>query len=162
VPTTRLLDYDLSTPLAEDLSNDSGTNDLWTHLSRAVYGMIVPGTRSYITVGHSGGHGPEGVCYKCRGCGGYCSVDPSDNAFFYWFYDVEDLIAVREGTMRAGDVRPYAYGPWDPPFGTDEIGGGAYDASSGLLYLSMQRADNRQGTYSTPPVIVAFRITTAG
>jgi len=57
-------------------------------------------------------------------------------------------------------VRPYAYGPWEAPFGArrHQLGGGAFDAGTGTLYLSMPLADDGQGTYSTLPVIVAFKI----
>ncbi len=164
IATTPLLDFDLEHPLADDLSNDTGENDLWTHLSRATYGFIVPGTRSYVTIGHSGGHGPMGVCYKCtpvgesEDCGGYCSVDPDDYDVFYWFFDVEDLARVKRGELMPHEVRPYAYGPFEPPFPATEIGGGAYDAASGLLYLTLQRADREQGKYANPPIVVAYRI----
>lgn len=168
VATEALLDYDLATPLHEDLSNDSGTNALWTHLSRAVYGMIVPGTRSYMTLGYSGGHAATGVCYKCipagetEECPGYCSRDPSDYSLYYWFFDVNDLVAVREGRMAPHEPRPYAYGAFRAPFETNEIGGGAYDPATGLLYLTMLAADREQGEFANPPVIVAFRIRAPG
>jgi len=164
VPTSALLDYDLSMPLHDDLSNDTGANDLWTHLSRAVFGFVVPGTRSYVTLGETGGHGPEGVCYKCvpngetAECGGYCSVDPDDYSLYYWFYDVDDLVAVGAGSMAPHEVRPYAYGAFPSPYSTNQMGGGAYDAASGLLYLTMQAADREQGDFANPPVVVAFRI----
>jgi hypothetical protein len=166
VATTTLLDHDISHRLNDDLSNDSGTNDLWTVLSSAAYGLIVPGTRSYMVFGHSGGHGPEGVCYRCtppgqtEPCYLHCAADPADYALYYWLYDVEDLVAVREGRLTPFDVRPYAYGPWEAPFGArrHQLGGGAFDAVTGTLYLSMPLADDEQGTYSTPPVIVAFKI----
>lgn len=166
VPTSALLDYDLAAPLHDDLSNDMGDNDLWTHLSRAVYGFIVPGTRSYVTLGHSGGHGPAGVCYKCvpmgetAECGGYCSRDPNDYSLYYWLFDVDDLVAVHAGTMMPSAVRPYAHGAFPAAFPTNELGGGAYDVASGLLYLTLQRADDQQGTYANPPVVVAYRIRT--
>ena len=62
IETTTLLDYALTQEwidpaekqLAEDLDNASGTNDLWTHISRATFGFIAPGTRSYIVFGDSG------------------------------------------------------------------------------------------------------------
>jgi hypothetical protein len=168
VAATTLLDYDLENPLHDDLMNETGGNDIWTHLSRAVYGFIVPGTHSYVTLGHSGGHAETGVCYKCTpigetaDCGGYCSVDPDDYDTFYWFYDVEDLEAVREGDLQPWEVRPYAYGPFTPPFPTTELGGGAYDADSGLLYITLQRADTEQGTYANPPVIAVYRINLPG
>ena len=47
IPTTRLLDFDLAHPLHGDLDAD-GDNPLWTHLSRATVGLIVPGSRTYL------------------------------------------------------------------------------------------------------------------
>ena len=113
------------------------------------------------------GHGPRGVCYKCvpigetAECGGYCAVDPDDYALYYWFYDVEDLVAVRSGATEAHEVRPYAHGVFPSPYSTNHMGGGAYDAASGLLYLTMQRADREQGAFRNPPVVVAFTIDTS-
>jgi hypothetical protein len=159
-----LLGYDLGTPLHDDLSNVSGTNDLWTHLSRAVFGFIVPGSRTYLTLGHSGGHGPMGVCYKCvpagteAACGGYCSRNPADYSLYYWAYDVAEMEAVARGEQVPQALRPYASGPFVAPFATSELGGGAFDDEAGLLYLTMQRADRAQGTYANPPVVVVFEI----
>lgn len=161
IPTNTLLDFSLENPLHEDLSNDSGANTLWTHLSRAVYGVIIPGTRTYLTIGHSGGH-ESGVCYKCtqtngNTCGGYCARDAGDYYHYYWLWDVNDLVAVRNGTMMPHAVRPYVYGVFPTPFGSKEIGGGSFDPGSGLLYLTLQRADSLQGPYANPPVIAAYR-----
>ena len=163
VPTTTLLDFSLQRPLHDDLSNTSGSNHLWTHLSRVTYGLIVPGTRSYLTLGYSGGHA-SGVCYKCtqdsgHQCGGYCAPEADDYDQFYWLWDVNDLIAVRNGQLQPFEVRPYDYGPFPTPFQTSErqLGGGTFDPDSGLLYLTVQRADRAQGTYANPPVVVAYR-----
>lgn len=164
IPTRRLLDYDLSNPLHDDLDNGSGTNDLWTHLSRAVYGFVVPGTRTYLTVGHSGGHGPGGVCYKCvpvgreQPCGGYCARDPDDQGRYYWAFDLLDLLAASRGESAPESIRPYAYGTFQLPFAGSELGGGSYDAERGLLYLTLQRADLEQGIYANPPLVVAFEV----
>ncbi len=164
VPAEAVLDYDLGRPLHGDLSNESGSNSLWTHLSRAVYGFIPPGTRTYLVLGSSGGHRPGGVCYKCvpsgesHACSGYCAVDSTDYTLSYWLYDVEDLVKVRQGALAPHQVRPYAHGPFVAPFATGEMGGGSFDAETGLLYLTMQRADRAQGAYANPPVIVAFRV----
>lgn len=42
------------------------------------------------------------------------------------------------------------------PFPTREIGGGAFDAATGTLYLTLQRADREQGVYANPPVVAAY------
>jgi len=168
IPTVRLLDFSLGEPLSSDLYNGSGENDIWTHLSRATYGLIVPGTRTYLTVGFSGGH-QSGVCYKCTQdndnlCGGYCAPEAADYAQYYWLWDLNDLLAVKNGEMESYDVTPYDYGPWSSAFdnGLREIGGGAFDAENGILYLTIQRADTEQGPYSNPPVIVAYQIASPG
>lgn len=163
IETTRLLDFSLNQPLHVDLENTSGSNKLWTHLSRAVYGLIVPGSRTYVTVGYSGGH-ESGVCYKCTQnngnvCGGYCAPDAADYSAYFWFWDVKDLIEVKEGRLSADAVRPYAYGELEVPFSGNEpqIGGGAFDPNSGLLYLTLQKADTQAGDFANPPVVAAYR-----
>lgn len=165
VPTTKVLDFSLAHPLHSDLSNSNGTNDIWTHLSRATYGIILPGTRTYATFGYSGGHGPDGVCYKCTQdngnlCGGYCAPDPNDYYQFIWLWDVLDLIAVKKGLINSYDVAPYAYGAFPTPFenNTHQIGGGSYDPTTGYLYLTIQKADRAQGTYANPPVVVVYKV----
>jgi hypothetical protein len=160
VPTRKLLDFSLDHPLHEDLSNDTRANDLWTHLSRVVYGFIVPGTRTYLTIGYSGGH-RSGVCYKCvqsdgNLCGGYCANDATDYDTYYWLWDVNDLAAVKNGAKNSYDLRPYAHGAFPTPLATREIGGGSFDPIGNTLYLTLQRADPEQGTYSNPPVVAAF------
>lgn len=165
IPTNRLLDFPYSEAwLSDDLFNTDGQNDIWTHLSNASYGFIVPLTRTYLTIGNSGGHN-SGVCYKCEQtdgnvCGGYCSPDHTDNYQFYWLWDIADLVEVKNGELLPQQIRPYDYGVFETPFqdGFNPIGGGTFDPETGLLYLSIQRADREQGTYSNPPVIVAYSI----
>jgi hypothetical protein len=73
---------------------------------------------------------------------------------------VHDLLAVKNGFMHPFDVIPYDYGVLATPFESyaHEIGGGDFDPASGLLYLTIQRADTDQGTYANPPVIVVYQI----
>jgi len=167
VPTTRLLDFDLADPLHPDLDAD-GDNPLWTHLSQATVGLIVPGTRTYLTLGHSGGH-RSGVCYKCtqsggHTCGGYCARDADDTDAHAWAWDLLDLVAVREGRLAPHDVRPYAFGPLDLPLLGPErrIGGGAFDPDRGLLYLTALGADDSQGAYAYAPLVLVLRLAGRG
>lgn len=165
IKTTTLLDFSLSNPLHEDLSNESKTNNIWTHLSRATYGFVVPGTRTYLTIGYSGGY-ESGVCYKCTQdngnlCGGYCTPEADDNYQYYWLWDVNDLLAVKNGTLRPHEVMPYDHGFFNTPFqanGSKKIGGGSFDPATGNLYLSIQSGDTEQGTYSRPPVIAVYNV----
>ncbi|WP_157972857.1 T9SS type A sorting domain-containing protein [Aureibaculum luteum] len=163
INTTKLLDFSLTNPLHSDLSNSSLANDIWTHLSRAVYGFIVPGTRTYVTIGKSGGH-QTGVCYKCTQtngnlCGGYCTPDSNDNYNYYWLWDLNDLLDVKNGQRLPYDVQPYAYGKFNTPFQSSahSINGGSFDPITGNLYLSIENADNEQGTYANPPIIVVYQ-----
>ncbi|CAH8285703.1 putative secreted protein (Por secretion system target) [Mariniflexile fucanivorans] len=196
ISTTTLLNFDLSNPLYADFntyynanynvlelngttfsghtSADAdivvGTNNLWTEQSQASYGFIVPNTRTYITIGSSSGHN-SGIGYKAKQnngnvCGGPCAYDAEDNYNYYWLWDVNDLLAVKNGTSEAYSVRPYAYGEFSVPFQYDaysstpehhEIVGGTYDADSNLLYLSIYDGAST-GAYDVIPVIVAYSI----
>jgi hypothetical protein len=164
VATARLLDFSLAHRLDDDLSNESRQNRLWNHLSRAVYGLIVPGTRTYATFGYSGGN-ESGVGYKIvqdngRRSGGYSSFAVDDNYHYYWLWDVNDLVRVRAGRMEPHEVRPYEYGIFRTPFEgqTHKLGGGAFDASTGRIYLTAQKADRQQGRYANPPVVMAYQL----
>lgn len=196
ISTTPFMDYDLIDPVHADYSAyynanyniesaDSphfsghtkadigavaGSNALWTELSAAAYGFIVPGTRTYFTIGSSGGHN-SGIGYKAKQnngnvCGGPCAYDANDYYNYYWLWDVNDMIAVKNGTMAANDVRPYAKGEFSVPFQTDvftntsefhPIVGGTYNQEDGLLYLTIYDGAAK-GKYSKNPVIVAYSI----
>jgi hypothetical protein len=163
IATTSLLDFSLAHPLHDDLSNKSRKNDLWNHLSRAVYGIVVLGTRTYATFGHSGGN-ESGIGYKIvqdngRRTGGYSSFAVKDNYHYYWLWDVNDLARVRAGEMQPHAVRPYEYGIFRTPFAGSSncLGGGASDASTGRIYLTAQQADRQQGTYANPPIVMAYQ-----
>lgn len=167
ISATPVLDFSLTNPLNDDLYNTSLNNDIWTHLSQATYGFIVPNTGTYVTIGHSGGH-RSGVCYKCipagetAPCGGYCTNVSGDYDYYYWLWKVEDLVKVKNGQLLSHQVVPYDYGVLNLPISNYlmEIGGGSYNAQSGVLYLSVQRMDTFQGTYSNPPVILAYQVET--
>ena len=166
IKTQELLGFSLSRPLQNDLYNEQGNNNLWTHISRARYGFIIPGTSTYATFGSSGGH-QSGAGYKLersndQQCPGPCSSDPADNYNYYWLWNVQDLLKVKNGKLAADEVKPYEAGIFNVPFQTAEylnrIGGGSYDAKTGILYLSVLEANNTLGQYANPPVIVGYRI----
>lgn len=165
IRTTTLLEFSLKEPLSGDLNNESGTNDLWTYESAAVYGFIVPGTRTYATLGSSGGH-DSGIGYKItqddgNKCAGYCTYEAADNYNHYWLWDLNDLLDVQAGRLAPSAVRPYAYGKFPAPFQEagrlNRIGGGTFDEASGTLYLSLIDADPTQAGFRRAPVIAAYR-----
>jgi len=164
VKTKRLLDFSLAHPLHKDLMNESRENTIWNHLSRAVFGLIIPGTRTYATFGHSGGN-ESGVGYKIvqdngHQSGGYSTYKVKDNYHYYWLWDVDDMARVGRGEIESCDVRPYEYGIFRTPFASTShrMGGGTFDPASGLVYLTAQGADREQGEYANPPIVMAFKV----
>ncbi|MCH7728797.1 MAG: hypothetical protein IH991_20280 [Planctomycetes bacterium] len=164
VSTIRLLDFSLGNRLHDDLYNKLLKNKLWNHLSQAVFGVIVPGTRTYATFGSSGGN-ETGIGYKIvqdNGAlsGGYSSRAVKDNYHYYWLWDVNDLTRVRAGKMKAHEVRPYEYGILHTPFASlsQSLGGGTFDPNTGRIYLTAQGADREQGKYANPPVVMAYKV----
>lgn len=164
IDTVKMLEFSQQNPLNDDLFNENGQNDLWTHSTKASFGFVVPGTRTYATFGHLAG-GESGIGYKITQdngnlCGGYCQRTASDDYNYYWFWDMNDLLDVRAGTKASYAVRPYAYGKFNVPFQSGElkaVAGGTFDASNNTLYLSVSHANNTVGPYSNPPVIAAFK-----
>jgi hypothetical protein len=162
VTTTPLINYTLANPLRSD-AQMAETGSMWTHVSEMSFGMIVPGTDTYIAFGEGGGW-TSGIGYKITQengytCGGWCPYVSTDYDNHYWLYDVNDMLAVKNGTMQAYEIEPYDHGVIDVPFQTgtiNQIAGGAYDAANGILYLTLFQSDTSQGGGSNPPVIVAY------
>jgi hypothetical protein len=164
IPTNELMKFTLDEGLVtrEQLYNNDLTNKLWTFISEASFGMVMPGTRTYMALGGSAGH-DSGVAYgdpPYGGYKGYYAKDQKDYYPYYWLFDVNDFDKVRKGQMKASAVRPYASGKFTVPFGTigdwKPISGGSYDESTGTLYLSVYRADSASG--GNPPVIVTYKV----
>ncbi len=175
VDSTRLLDFPLKNllynkelygpgPITDVNSityNENGKNDLWTIVSGAGYGFIAPNSRTYVTLGKSGGH-VSGLGYKATQidghlCSGPCAYDPADYYSYYWLWDVNDLLKVKNGELNSYDVRPYNYGKFDVPIhvGASVVNSGSFDAASNTLYMSMPNAD-KLARYSSLPVFVAY------
>lgn len=164
-----VLDYDFNPStqrIASDLYNSDLTNDLWTYKSRATYGMIPTGSRSYCNFGYSGGHN-VGLAYgdpsvdatpPYAGDKGYYALQEYDNnVHYYWFYDVDDLVDVKNGVSQTYNPRPYAYGEWTVPFTATQykqLKGGAYDPTNNRLFLSLSFADGNN------PLILVYNVGT--
>ena len=148
----------------EDQYNESRQNDLWTELSSAYYGFIIPSTSSYFVIGKSGGH-EAGIGYKItqdngRKCGGPCSLKARDNYNYFWLFDVAEFIAVKEGKKKAYQIKPYQYGIFDTVNTSSGIIGADYDADKNLLYVVFAKEDKSQSQYESIPVIRVYRIHT--
>jgi len=175
IKTKEVLGFTLKKPLHKDLYNESGQNNIWTHLSDVRYGFIVPGTATYMTVGVSGGH-ISGVGYKPIQddgfeCPGYCSNAASDLHNYYWLWDVRDMVRVREGKLSPHEVKPYSYGrldfpSWiteknDPSHGyikTIRVGGASYDENKNMLYVSLLNKQYARSGSENPPIVVGFEV----
>jgi len=138
----------------------AAASPVWNFLSKAMYGFIVPGTRTYAVFGSTGGT-ETGIGYKIRQdddslCGGYCAYGADDYTNYYWLFDLDEVLAAE----APSDPQPYDYGPWEVPFddgGGHPILGGAWDPDGRVLYLSLGGA-GQVGDYDRPPVIVAYRL----
>lgn len=138
-------------------------NHMWTHVSQTSGGIIIPGTKTYMILGGSGGH-IGGLDYGDPPWGGYKGHfprDATDTYAYYWLVSLDDLAAVRAGTLAANMVVPYEVGslwmPFQPTPGTAPffyITGSGLDETNNLLYLSMSDADNLQE--GDPPIITVF------
>jgi len=162
-----LIDYSIENPLAKDLYNESGGNDLWTEVSKANIGFIVPGSDTYAVFGSSGGH-RSGIGYKItqdsgRLCGGPCPYEASDIYNYYWLYDVKDMQRVANGQIRPHEVRPYEYGAIEHPFqGQDStpelIIGASFNEAQSMLYILLGDADELQNQYENAPILLGYSI----
>lgn len=151
---------------ADDLNN---AGQIWTTFSEAGFGFIIPGTDTYAVFGYSGGHS-SGITYGIPPYSpstpqGFYTVDQDDRYNYYWFFDVNDLVDVRNGVIQPYEVVPYDHGSWDIPFGGvgrnfNNITGGAYDAANNRLYLTLSGADNQDalGNVGGIPMVVAFTV----
>ncbi|GLR70930.1 hypothetical protein [Agaribacter marinus] len=143
------------------LYNEDGKNDLWTFVSGAAYGFIVPGTRTYLTIGKSGGHESK-IGYKIKRtdgskCGGMCVKDREDAYAYYWAWDVNDLLEVKNEERLPHQIQPYEYGKWPIPksLGVTEISYGYFDNEENKLYLSVKDGDNI-AKYSRSPIFLVY------
>lgn len=164
VPTKALQDFPFADKKHLDprgLETKQGSAcDLWNHLSRAVYGVILPGTKTFAVFGSSGGV-DTGIGYKITQdngnlCGGYCSYAHKDNYNYYWLFDVDEILAAK----APHEPRPYAHGRWSVPFDgghQHEIIGGTLDPGSGTLYLALGGA-GQVGNYDRPPLILTYQL----
>lgn len=140
---------------------DGKKNDLWTVNSSAGYGFIIPGTSTYLVVGHSAGH-ESGLGYKITQdnghlCGGPCPKVASDHYNYYWLYDVKDMVSVIEGDLEPWEVRPYDYGIFNTIGNTSTLTGAYYDADDDLLYIALKNGDPIP-TYDKPPLFLAYHL----
>jgi hypothetical protein len=139
-------------------------NDIWTVLSRVGVGFVVGDT--YACIGSSAGH-QHGLGYRIRNDRGYQSSGPlpyiqDDTSQFYWLFDMNDLLRVKNAEIEPHEILPYEYGPFKTPLtglghyagqdGRNPVLGGTFDPVCNRVYISLRGADGHK------PVIVAYDI----
>ncbi len=134
-------------------SDFSQSNNLWTHMSAAWFAFIVPGSRTFAVIGHSGMH-ESGGGYRIQQtdghqCRGTCPYDPADEYPYVWLYDLNDILTAN----AAHEPLPYAYGRFDNRFAWGAPTAGAFDPVSGQLLL-LNRAATKAGNGGSPVVAV--------
>jgi hypothetical protein len=169
VPMSELLSFSINNQLHPDHYNESLENDIWTEVSSAYTGFIVPGTNTYAVFGSSGGH-ESGIGYKITQddgnlCGGGCPYVAADIYNYYWLWDLKDLQKVKQGSMNPYEVRPYEYGRLNLPFenqGEFEkprlMIAAYYDYDDQNLYFMLGDADTLQNQYETAPLLLKYSI----
>lgn len=145
-------------------------NDIWTEVSRAFYGAIIPGTTTYLTVGRLGGRN-KGIAYKNlpinggHRCSGECPYDWTDWDNYIWLFDVQNLINVKNGIQEEHDAMPYEYGPIKLPF--DDLNGNGFississadfDPKTNRLYIVLGNADTVQNRLEAPGIVIVYEI----
>lgn len=99
-------------------------------------------------------------------CGGPCAFDSDDYDNYYWLWDVNDFVEVKQVNKQPHELRPYDRGKIEMPFQWDyfsitpelhTIRGGAYDPDSNMLDLAPYDAGSI-GQYKRLPVFVAYSI----
>ena len=117
---------------------------------------FVPGTRSVIFIGSNGlssiGYGVGSRFNdQVRPYQGYHSQN-GNYQYQIWAYDIDDFMSVRNGTKASWEIKPPSVVNFNLP--TPEfskyLGGTAFDASTGRLYISQKTA----GPSATPIIHV--------
>lgn len=163
---------DATTPANENWKQECVlNNDLWTEVSRAHYGVIIPGTRTYLTVGRIGGI-RAGIAYKIfpinggpQPSSGEHPFDATDRDNYIWLFDVQDLIDHKNGLTESYDAMPYDYGVLPVlPFQdlnedgrTQSIASADYDPLTNRLYIVLEKADPFS-SFEAQPIVVVYEI----
>jgi len=144
-----------------DSFNLSGLNNLWTESAAAIFGFIIPGTRTFAAIGRMGMHNSGGG-YKIiqdNGflCGGPCPNKYDDWDSYYWLYDLDEILAA----TNPWDTIPYEIGVFDNRFLTPIRGNvvglpysGSWDPENNRLYITYNHGSGSD-RYA-PHVVAAY------
>ncbi len=151
-----LLAYPHNHPLQWSDQPNAGPQVLFNGTTKIDGVTFVPGTRSIIFIGSNGlsdiGYGVGSLFNdSARPYSGFHSQN-GNYSYQIWAYDIEDFMAVRHGVKSPWTLQPTSVVNFDLP--TPEpakyLGGTAFDASTGRLYISQKLA----GDEATPVIHV--------
>lgn len=149
IPSTPLMYYPLSNPLA----NPNSANDLFSRADQYNAGIVFPsGTRSVLFFSR---HGYGNPTYKQDdgGCGGSSGEGAAPYRRQITAFDANDLLAVKNGTKKPYEVKPYAW--WEVPGPKDSCGKFTY---SGLAYDPISRRIYATLSYGESPTIHVWQV----
>ena len=141
IPSIPLMYYTLANPLADP----NKANDLYSRSDYYTAGIVFPsGTRSVLYIGR---HGYGSPTYKKDdgGCGGSGGEGGAPYRRQITAFDANDLLAVKNGTKKPYEVRPYEW--WTAPGPQDKcakfkFAGLAYDPISRKIYVSLDYGES--------------------
>jgi hypothetical protein len=151
-PTTAPVEPLVYYPIDHPLAPVESQNPLFNTTTQ-IRGVVMPeGTDSVLFIGSHG----VGEWWYGDDNGDPFRHDQGPHAPPYvyqvWAYDIHDLIAVRDGLLQPWEAQPYDVWQLDLPYadGANEIGGVAYDAASGQIFVSQLHGNDAY------PVVHAF------
>ena len=157
-PITPLLYYSPEHPSLGQWNQTSPTFNGTTQIKGAA---MIDGTRSLLFFGR------QGTGTYCYGPGAQCgdpvNANQGDHAYPYvsqiWAYDVNDLIASKNGQISPWNVMPYSVWTYTTPFqraNNGKPGGVAWDPNTRRLFVVEQFGD------SDWPVITVWQVSGSG
>jgi PKD repeat protein len=157
-PATPYLYYPSDTPLG---AYTGPANPLQSGTASVNGAVFVPGSSSVLFFGKTGtnyeGYGePASYGDGLDGGKGPHSLN-GEYSFQVWAYDAHDFVAVKNGTMQPWQVQPYDVWNFKLPIPGYEVGGVAFDPSSGRIYVTETNVDG-QAPGSWLPLIQVFQV----
>jgi PKD repeat protein len=158
-PATPYVYYPVNTPLG---AYEGPADPLQSGTTQVKGAVFVPGSNSVLFFGSTGtnynGYG-EASTYgdSVLTAKGPHSLN-GEYALQVWAYNAKDLLAVKQGTMQPWQVQPYDVWNFTLPTASTQVGGVAFDAATGRLYVSLLNADSAT-PYSSLPLIEVFQVT---
>lgn len=159
--------YGVLAPTDNHLYNDDNAGSVggnvlsppsaWTHLAETNCGVVIPGTKSLLSIGGYAGFNSGGWYGSGPGLDqGHHPNDPNDATPFYWITLLDDLADAYASVVAYDAIEPVEYAPFTVPFfgvGFNAIGGIAVDEAGGRMFVTLRGVDTSDG-YARPMVLV--------